>query len=417
VGTGFLPLRLVSFVASLGCLGLVFAYVRSASARRWPAVLATCLFAATYRQGGAWLDVGRADSLFLCLVLAGATALRRIGSPWAGGMAGGALLALAALTKQSALFVAVPLALALLATDPRRGVSFAATLATLFAACAWALDRQSGGWFHFYVFDLPRDHPIIGQLLRGFWIEDLLGPLGIALVIGAAHFFAAPVRPRLRALALDAMLFAGLVGAGYATRIRVGSFVNVVMPAYLGVSLLFGLGLAALDAHRRPSSAAARLAERYVVLLLLAQFAVLAYKPWQQLPSDRDRAAGEQVVESLRRVPGEVWVPRHPYLAVMAGKPWLAQELALQDVLRRPETPQARQLLAEIRAAARARRFSLVVLDDETWVHHEFQRYYRLGAQMFGAGETDLFWPKTGYVTRPDFVWMPKADSAAPARR
>ncbi len=414
VGSGFVPLRLVSFAASLGCLALVYAYVRSAAASRWPAVLAACLFAATYRQGGAWWDLGRADALFLCLLLAGAVAVRRAASPWVGGAIGGALLALSALTKQTALLVGAPVALAVLVTDPKRGGTFTATFAALFAASVWALDRQSGGWFSYYAFALPRDHPIIGQLLRGFWIQDLMGPLGIALVIGTAHVFALPPRPRLKALALDVALLVGLVGAAYATRIRVGSFVNVVMPADLGVSLWFGLGLAALDVHRRPDSAPARLTERYGVLLVLAQFALLAYKPWQQLPSTRDRVAGEQVVESLRRVPGEVWVPRHPYLAAMAGKPWLAHELALQDVLRPTHTSRARELLAEIQAAARARRFALLVLDDQSWVHHEFSPYYRLGAQMFGTDETDLFWPKTGYVTRPDFVWMPKPDSTGP---
>jgi hypothetical protein len=411
MGTGFLPLRLVSFAASLGCLVLIYTYVRAAGASRWPAVLAACLFAASYRQGGAWLDIGRADSLFLMLLLAGAVALRRSPSPWIGGVVGGALFALAALTKQSALFIAAPVGLAVLITDPKRGVGFAATLAVVFAASVWALDRQSGGWFLFYTFGLPRDHPIIGQLLRGFWIQDLLGPLGIALVLGAAHFFVAPARPRWRALALDAALWVGLIATGYATRVRVGSFVNVVVPAYLGVSLLFGLGLAALDALRRADSATGRRVERFVALLLIAQFAVLAYKPWEQLPTPADRAAGQQIVESLHRVEGEVWVPRHPYLAVMAGKPWRAHELALQDVLRPTETAQARELLAEIRAAARSRRFALLVLDDETWIHHEFQPYYRLEAHMFGTGETNLFWPKTGYVTRPDFVWVPKPDS------
>jgi HEAT repeat protein len=57
------------------------------------------------------------------------------------------------------------------------------------------------------------------------------------------------------------------------------------------------------------------------------------------------------ILSSVNGRAGEVWVPRHPYLAVMAGKPWLAHELALQDVLRPTDTPQARELLSEIRAA------------------------------------------------------------------
>jgi len=415
IGPGLSALRLVSLAASLGTLALVYAYVRSASTRRGPAVLAACLFAAAYRQGGAWLDLGRVDALFLCLMAAGAVAARRPGRAWLAGAAAGVLFALAALTKQSALFIAAPVAAALLVADWRRGVAFVAAFAALFGGAVLALDRASGGWFRFYVFDLPRDHPIIGQLLRGFWIQDLMGPLGIAVALGAAHFFAAPARPRWRALVLDGVLCAALVLTGYATRVRVGSFINVVLPAYLGVSLLFGLGLATL-ASRRGTGADARRAEAFVALLVVAQLALLAYKPWQQLPSAADRAAGEQIVESLRRVSGDVWVPRHPYLAAMAGKPWVAHELALQDVLRPVDTPAARELREEIVAAARARRFALVVLDDETWVHDIIRPTYRHAAEMFAANETQLFWPKTGFVTRPDFVWAPGADSAATPR-
>src|SRR5205085_1320038 len=143
---------------------------------------------------------------------------------------------------------------------------------------------------------------VIGQLLRGFWIEDLLGPVGLALAIGAFHFFAAPLRPRLARVTLDAVMIAALVIAGYLTRIRVGSYINVVLPAYLGAAAVFGLGLAALFERRDRSTPTGRMAERYVVLVCLAQFAVLAYKPWLQVPSQKDREAGQQIVESLRRV-------------------------------------------------------------------------------------------------------------------
>jgi hypothetical protein len=221
----------------------------------------------------------------------------------------------------------------------------------VFGGAVAILNRQSGGWFDFYVFELPKHHPIIGQLLRGFWIDDFLGPLAIATVIGSVYFFAPPVRARWRWLVVDAAFIGALIVAGYATRVRVGSYVNVVLPAYLGVALLFGLGVAALAA-RRSAEPAARLAARWLLLLCVAQFAVLAYKPWKQIPPARDRVAGEQIVASLKAVQGDVWVPRHPYLGAMAGKPWHAHELALQDVLRREELPQQHAFAEELHQAA-----------------------------------------------------------------
>ncbi len=411
-GSGFLTLRLVSFLASLGVIALVYRYVRDTPSSRVAGLIAAGAFAATYRLGGAWLDLGRVDSMFLLLLLGAVTVLRRDASAWRGGAIAGVLVVLAALTKQSALFVAAPVALAVLLTDARRGAAFVAAGAGVLGGAYVVLQAASHGWFRYYVFDLPRDHPIIPKLLRDFWISDLLGPLGIALVLGAASFFVAPVRPRVRRVAIDVAFAVGLIGTAYATRVRVGSFVNVVLPAYLAAALLLGLGLAALERHRDPAAPAPRLAERFVLLLVFAQFGLLAYVPWRLVPTARDRAAGEQIVESLRRVNGDVWVPRHDYLAVMAGKPWHAHELALQDVLRPAASAQHAELLAAIQRAASERRFAVLVLDDATWVQGQFAPYDTLVARMFQPSETDLFWPSTGFVTRPDFVWMPKGAAA-----
>ena len=68
---GFLPLRLVSFVSSLACFVLIFRMVLKQTGDRTASFLSCALFAATFRAGGAWLDVARLDSMFLALFLAG----------------------------------------------------------------------------------------------------------------------------------------------------------------------------------------------------------------------------------------------------------------------------------------------------------------------------------------------------------
>jgi 4-amino-4-deoxy-L-arabinose transferase-like glycosyltransferase len=407
LGSGFVPLRLVSILATLACLALLYLIVRRDSRSRLPAVLAACLFAATYREGGAWFDLGRVDMLGFAFLLGGVLALRAGGNRLALGAAAGALFALSALTKQSALLVAAAAAAGLALADRARLAGFLAGFAAPLGLAAWGIERASGGWFRYYIVDLPRDHPIIGQLLRGFWITDLLGPAGVALTIGAVWFFAGDgARARWR----DLGLVAGLILTGYLTRIRVGSFDNVVIPSYLGVSLAFGLGLAALVRLRDAAPPhVRRRGERLVAFLVLAQFALLAYKPWQQVPTREEKEAGGQIVESLRRLPGEVWIPSHPYLAVLAGKPAHAHELALMDVLRsREDTPVQRALMDSLHAAVRAQRYSAVVLDGEGWPKDLSAPYYELKAHMFREEEKTLFWSETGYYTRPDFVYLPR---------
>src|ERR1043165_8468028 len=64
-GSGFLPMRLVSFAATLGVLGVIYSWVKRETGSPKFAALAASFFCATYASTGAWFDTGRVDSLFL----------------------------------------------------------------------------------------------------------------------------------------------------------------------------------------------------------------------------------------------------------------------------------------------------------------------------------------------------------------
>src|SRR5262245_32277927 len=173
VGPGFFALRLVSFVASIAIFALLFDLARRESGSRAAGWLAVGLFAGAYRLGGAWLDVARADSLYLALVLAGVWALRADRSPLRSSLLAALAFALAFSAKQSALPVVGRLVLWLLIREPRRGVPLAVLLAIAVAATAVFLDRQSGGWFRYYAFDVARRHPMSPSLFWAFPFHDL----------------------------------------------------------------------------------------------------------------------------------------------------------------------------------------------------------------------------------------------------
>src|SRR5262249_60052570 len=116
-GLGFFALRLVSFLAALGCLAALFVIARRETGSALGGLLAAGLFAATYRLSGAWLDIARVDSLFLFLLLT-AIALAQ-GGDEAEQIAGGVCLALAFIAKQSAI-AALPVMLVWLLPARRR---------------------------------------------------------------------------------------------------------------------------------------------------------------------------------------------------------------------------------------------------------------------------------------------------------
>ena len=69
IGGGFMPLRLVSFISSLGCFFIIFLFVKRETKNIFFGVIAACLFAATFRISGAFFDIARVDSLFLLFLL------------------------------------------------------------------------------------------------------------------------------------------------------------------------------------------------------------------------------------------------------------------------------------------------------------------------------------------------------------
>ena len=70
-GTGLFALRLVSFVSSLGCFGVLYAIVQRDTGSRLLGIFGLSLFAATFELSGAWFDIARVDSLALLLAFAG----------------------------------------------------------------------------------------------------------------------------------------------------------------------------------------------------------------------------------------------------------------------------------------------------------------------------------------------------------
>ena len=173
LGLGYLPLRIVSLLASVGSMIVIFVMVRRETGVTFWGLLAAGLFAGTYRLGGAWLDIGRADSLYLLLLLLSVYTLRfhpsRLGL-----VAAGTWMSLSFLTKQSALVAMVPLALYALRVQRVRALWFVATFVGIVGLSTLILDRLHDGWYVYYVFDLPASHPWVLGVWLTFWSTDVL---------------------------------------------------------------------------------------------------------------------------------------------------------------------------------------------------------------------------------------------------
>ena len=400
-GDGFLPLRALSIGASGVSLLLLYAIVRRESGRV-AAIVAAGLFAATYPLGGAWLDLGRVDSLYLCLALATGALIARATRPAHYAIAG-LFAVLALLAKQPILVSLAFVAVYLLAAHRRGLLYFLMTAAVIGGGAMWYLDARSGGWFTYYVYELPRLRMAVSSRPERavlFWWGDLarpLAPVFIALVVSGIVWVRGrrwTREPDGRDRRIRCVLFAlGLIASSCLARLEGGAWANALLPAYAATAILFGLSARVTTGALMPLAA-------------VAQFVLLAYDPRPLVPTARDAAAGRAIAARIAQLPDGVLVLDHGYLATNAGKQSFAHGWAMTDVLWADRRGAGPVLEAEVRAAIEAQRFPALVLDAARhWFAPVFDRHY---VQVERMPDETAFWPVSGSRRRPAALYVPR---------
>lgn len=400
MGVGLVPLRLVSFVCSLGCFSILYLLVRRETGAPRAGLIAAGMFVATFRVGGAWFDIARVDSLALVLLL-GAVYLARFAERSRAWAAAGILLALSALTKQTALMVAVPLGVYALIVDWRGAIVLTAACVGLFGAATLALDASTHGWYLYYTVGLPFRIQQVGAIPASFWHHDVAAAMPVALVAGVGYL--ASRRAWSRSALFYLALAVGFVGSSWLSRIHSGAYDNVLIPAYACLAVL--LALAVWELPRWASVEHRSAARAFAAAICLLQFALLAYNVRAQIPTANDRALAARLIRTMRQANGEVYLASHGFFPVLAGKSATAQSWAIGDIMRAGGTENRQRLAAELHAALAAHRFALIILDRmDPWLEPDLNRYYHRAGPVF---DVDGLWTLTGYHTRPRWIYVP----------
>ncbi len=394
-GANFALLRALSVLSCLAALLLLNRWVREESGSRQAGLLAAALFLACYPVSGAWYDLARVDSLFLLLLLGGLYLVRR-GRSTRSEVAAALLLALAAFCKQTALVITLPvLCWHLLGARGLRRWRWPALYLILLAGGYALMQGLTGGWFAWYTFYLPRQHPPVWWRIHHFWIDYFFKPLPIATLLGALALLGGRHAPG-RQDSFWLFFAAGLVGGPWLAVVPSGAYHNAVIPGHAALAVLCGLAFA------RPGRWRLGWMGLAVVQLLL-----LFYLPGRFLPPPADRAAGEELVRQLAAAPGPVWIPGQGYLAEMAGKGGSAHRCALDDVLRGKDEAGKRILLAGMNTALREGRFAVVVTGEEG-LPDSLAGAYQSGRKLFA--DPGRFRPMTGWQARPEWWYARRTE-------
>jgi hypothetical protein len=311
--------RVVSDVAIVAALVVQGVVVKRAAPERrlgWTlAILGAAAAAATYRPLQASMDLARVDMLGIAIALVAAllVARGRVSTPRA--VVVGGLLCAAVFTKQTNVFYAAWIVLALARRDRRAGIVVAATALASATATLARLQHDSSGWFWIWMTEM-KHHPLVPERCA------VLGTVTIALAAIVAVSMRALAKRRW--LSDGAVFWTGMlaasVPAGVVPMLTPGGWLNnLIGPALLAWIVALHLVCDALRGVRlRP--ALQTHATRWVIALLGAYLLGALYDPSANVP-DAERTRDVEALHAMvRELDGDVLVPMYPFVAARDGK-------------------------------------------------------------------------------------------------
>lgn len=333
--------RVLAISAAMVCAWHVFDVVRAHGGERLHAAAAAALFVAS-PYVVFWSMLVRVDFVALALSL-GAVRLvaRRPDGKWTP-VAAGALVALAALTRQSHL-LAAPLAIAG-TLRARRGFAAAAFLATVaggVAAAVVALQLATGGGFLFHVVTANANR--VSSSLLGDFAADLGVTSAAMLVVAAAQALRRDPAARLVSFYLLGGALSALAIA------KVGSHVNYFLELIAAASIACGVALGRARSQLRIVVAAQ----------IAASIAIAALRPLHMEEKVAERADFERLRAIVAAQEGPVLADETMGLLPMVGKDIVLQPFELTQLARQGLWDDGR-VVADLRAA----RFGLVLVND-----------------------------------------------------
>jgi 4-amino-4-deoxy-L-arabinose transferase-like glycosyltransferase len=373
VGVNLLAPRLVSLLASFGCAALVGYLVWSETRGALISLVAAGLFISTTSLSSNSMDLARVDPLCLFWLLAAIVtaraAQRQPGHAVWLNLESGALTGLAALTKQTAVVMAIPLLLVML--FDRRWRSAAAYVVGVLAVVgvgALLLYTQSGDWVEFFLLRLPRQHSLTLDQLGVFWTQKLLPGASILLVLAPVFFIARGLRGEYRLVRFWLLVSLGMLALGWGATLNKWSDDNVLLPAF---AVLVIVGTCGFDAALHLIGTATREARAFRVYawaLLAVEFVIIGYNPRQTAPLRSDVWAVDRFVATVADLHGNVYAPDFPELAFQAGKGDSAfgiSTLELAGGFGGQPLPENGAWIAAYRAALDERRWDEVLVDPD----------------------------------------------------
>jgi hypothetical protein len=401
--------RTISIVATFVQVACVWRLSGRHGATRFWRCVAVGLFFACYQQTDFWYDIERPDSLFVAMALV-ATVILDEYEGLAGAALAGATLAAAFFVKQPASLFIVGAATALaIRRDWARLAVFAGVCLACIVPTVRMLDRDTAGWFGYYVLRMPLAHGMSWSQLPLLLQADL--PHSLLLLLATLAMLGVFAWNRAR----EDAHFVGALAAGFlasmSSRLHIGGWSNVLMFwtsfGVIAVGIV-GSRLENLAGRLEPNHYA-----RLTLALALPAFAGMQMNTYSFVPADlipKRKSAGQYrtVVDEVRRLEqagdvialgrGHLTTQRHFHISALIDVITVEHKVP-DDILRKID----------------GRGFAAIVIDslDDLRIplHPEIdgQLFWSVAANYYVAEALpELLPPIIGWPARPTWVLLPR---------
>lgn len=401
-GINLFSLRLVSFIASILCLVLIFIIVYRESREKYIAFIAAGLYAAVYKISGGWFDIARVDSLSVFLLLQHIYIIRysRLKHNH---IVAGLIFTLCLFTKQSAIFFLPFILLYYLIFLKKNFLQFFFSFFLSTTVFFGIYDNVTNHWFSYSIF-MPRNATFLISMFYSFWLNDLLKNLMIVcpiVIIGVALCLLKKGKKEVLSYTL---MYGGFVFISWAGRIKKGGEINDLIPVYAALCILYGVSISIIKKTFHNNGAI------LVSIVTLLQLTLLFYNPLDHVPTHEDKLFGDRLVQKIKKVNGPVLLPYSNYLTHYAGKHnnfHIVGLFELRGIFGGKITREGIEVQKNMDKEVENHKFSMIILNNDPLLpsfYPEINKYYVL-KQVFTNDKS--FYPKTGWKTRVKYVFVP----------
>ncbi|MBN2490666.1 MAG: hypothetical protein JXQ29_07445 [Planctomycetes bacterium] len=306
-GTSLPTMRFVAILGHAGIAIMLYLIVLDRTRSHWWSFVTVGLVAAAYRVMDAYLDTAHADSCFLFTALLGTYMLGRSRTR-TGRILAVLVLVLSFWFKQHGAWFAIGGVLYLTWQEGvRRSLPYWA-VAALAGPAVYLLVGPAlfGSHFHYFTWTVPRGWSTV-ELATAERLATFVALSYPVLALLAALFFVPDAVRRQRELGVYLFQFLAAMATGVMGALDAGSSNNVFIP--MGTFLVL-CGLLAVERLHRTAAWFRR--GNVFALVLLATFALLAYRPATVIQSSTARESYRDLISMLKGLEATVYAP---YLA------------------------------------------------------------------------------------------------------